>query len=188
MKDAINWFELPVTDLARATKFYETVLATKLKPEVFDRIDVLYPGDALSVSYSPEGDGRRFMPIAQGSPGQKTAAILAFILSHGEEPLILDQPEDDLDNHLIYSLIVRQLREAKQHRQMLVVTHNANIVVNGDAELVHAFVVRNGRTDVSASGGLQEQHVRDEVCDVMEGGREAFEARYRRISGGGPSA
>ncbi len=160
----------------------------KLKPEVFDRIDVLYPGDALSVSYSPEGDGRRFMPIAQGSPGQKTAAILAFILSHGEEPLILDQPEDDLDNHLIYSLIVRQLREAKQHRQMLVVTHNANIVVNGDAELVHAFVVRNGRTDVSASGGLQEQHVRDEVCDVMEGGREAFEARYRRISGGGPSA
>ncbi len=160
----------------------------KLKPEVFDRVDVLYPEDALSVSYSPEGDGRRFTPIAQGSPGQKTAAILAFILSHGDEPLVLDQPEDDLDNHLIYGLIVRQLREAKQRRQMLVVTHNANIVVNGDAELVHAFVVRNGRTELSASGGLQEQHVRDEVCEVMEGGREAFEARYRRISGGGPSA
>ena len=160
----------------------------KLKPEVFDRVDVLYPEDALSVSYSPEGDGRRFTPISQGSPGQKTAAILAFILSHGDEPLVLDQPEDDLDNHLIYGLIVRQLREAKHRRQMLVVTHNANIVVNGDAELVHAFVVRNGRTDLSASGGLQEQHVRDEVCEVMEGGREAFEARYRRISGGGPSA
>lgn len=160
----------------------------KLKPEVLDRIELLYPEDSLKVSYSPGGDGRRFTPIAQGSPGQKTAAILAFILSHGDEPLVLDQPEDDLDNHLIYSLIVRQLREAKKRRQMLVVTHNANIVVNGDAELVHAFDVRSGRTVLSASGGLQEQHVRDEVCDVMEGGREAFETRYRRIAGGGPRA
>lgn len=160
----------------------------RLKPEAFDRVEILYPEDALSVSYSPEGDGRRFTPIAQGSPGQKTAAILAFILSHGEEPLVLDQPEDDLDNHLIYGLIVRQLREVKRRRQVLVVTHNANIVVNGDAELVHAFGVRSGRTELSATGGLQEQRVRDEVCEVMEGGREAFEARYRRISGGGFSA
>jgi len=158
----------------------------KLKPEVFDRVGILFPEDALRVSYSPEGDGRRFTAIAQGSPGQKTAAILAFILSHGEEPLVLDQPEDDLDNHLIYGLIVQQLRDVKRRRQVLVVTHNANIVVNGDAELVHAFVVRGGRTERSASGGLQEQNVRDEVCDVMEGGREAFEARYRRILGGGP--
>lgn len=161
---------------------------SRLRPEVVDRFELLYPEDALRVSYSPRGDGKRFEPIAHGSPGQKTAAILAFVLSHGEEPLVLDQPEDDLDNHLIYNLIVRQLRTAKTRRQILVVTHNPNIVVNGDAELVYSFEVQNGQTAIAAMGGLQEQPVRDEICRVMEGGREAFEARYRRIAGGEPGA
>ena len=97
----------------------------------------------------------------------------------------MDQPEDDLDNHLIYDLIVRQVRETKQHRQVIVVTHNPNIVVNGDAELVVALDVRGGQTRTIVQGGLQEQRVRDEICRVMEGGREAFELRYRRIALGG---
>ena len=80
--------------------------------------------------------------IEQGSPGQKTAALLAFILSYGDEPLLLDQPEDDLDNELIYDLIVQQLRKTKGKRQVIVVTHNANIVVNGDAEMVFPLEVR----------------------------------------------
>lgn len=98
--------------------------------------------------------------------------------------MVLDQPEDDLDNHLIYDLIVRQLREKKRHRQLIVVTHNPNIVVNGDAELVLALDVRSGQTRIAQRGGLQEQAVRDEICRVMEGGREAFELRYRRIGQG----
>ena len=69
-------------------------------------------------------------------PDKKPQHYLAFILSYGDEPLLLDQPEDDLDNKLIYDLIVRQLRETKTKRQVIVVTHNANIVVNGDAEMV----------------------------------------------------
>lgn len=154
----------------------------KLNPEALDRIDLWFPEDSLKVEYSSTGDGRDFRPIAEGSPGQKTAALLAFLLSYGEEPLILDQPEDDLDNHLIYELIVTQLREVKRRRQIIVVTHNPNIVVNGDAELVIALVVRNGRTETEAEGSLQERHVRDTICAVMEGGREAFEQRYRRIA------
>jgi len=152
-----------------------------LKPEVFDRLDCWFPDDSLRVSYSPRADGRDFRPIEQGSPGQKTAAILAFLLSYGQEPMVLDQPEDDLDNHLIYDLIVKQLRERKQSRQIIVVTHNANIVVNGDAELVLALDVRGGQTRIVTQGGLQEQAVRDEICRIMEGGREAFERRYQRI-------
>ena len=94
----------------------------------------------------------------------------------------MDQPEDDLDNHLIYDLIVTQLRAIKRHRQVVVVTHNANIVVNGDAELVVALAARRGETQKECEGSLQEQLVRDIICAVMEGGRKAFEDRYRRIA------
>jgi DNA repair ATPase RecN len=105
-------------------------------------------------------------------------------MAYGKEPLILDQPEDDLDNALIYSLIVQQLRTIKPTRQVIVVTHNPNIVVHGDAEYVLALDFGNGQTWVNTQGGLQEQAVRDKICQVMEGGREAFEKRYRRLEGG----
>lgn len=154
----------------------------KLPPETIDRLDLWFPEDSLEVQYCATDDERDFRPIEAGSPGQKTAALLAFLLSYGEEPLILDQPEDDLDNHLIYDLIVTQLREVKRRRQVVVVTHNANIVVNGDAELVVALAARRGETQQECGGSLQEQPVRDTICEVMEGGREAFEDRYRRIA------
>jgi hypothetical protein len=157
---------------------------SSLVPEKLDRLAVWFPADSLRISYSPRNDGQAFRPIAEGSPGQKTAALLAFLLSYGTEPMVLDQPEDDLDNHLIYDLIVNQLRAIKQQRQVIVVTHNPNIVVNGDAELVIALDVRAGQTRAVCTGGLQEQAVRDEICRVMEGGREAFELRYRRIGQG----
>lgn len=154
----------------------------RLPPEALDRIDLWFPQDSLDVQYSRAGDGQRFRSIQAGSPGQKTAALLAFLLSYGEEPLVLDQPEDDLDNHLIYDLIVTQLREVKRRRQILAVTHNPNIVVNGDAELVVALEARSGETQKECEGSLQEKGVRDTICSVMEGGRQAFEQRYRRIA------
>lgn len=155
---------------------------SKLPPEALDRLDIWFPEDSLDIQYSSPTDGQRFRPIQGGSPGQKTAALLAFLLSYGQEPLILDQPEDDLDNRLIYDLIVTQLREVKQHRQVIVVTHNANIVVNGDAELVIALTARDGQTQAEAVGCLQEETVRHTICDVMEGGEKAFTQRYRRIA------
>ena len=153
----------------------------KLQPEDIDRLDLWFPEDSLDVRYSAEGDGRHFRSIREGSPGQKTAALLAFLLSYGKEPLILDQPEDDLDNLLIYDLIVTQLREVKRNRQVIVVTHNANIVVNGDAELVVALDVRGGETQKECEGSLQRNQVRETICSIMEGGHKAFKDRYRRI-------
>jgi len=154
----------------------------KLQPEAIDRLDLWFPEDSLDVQYSTTGDGQHFRSIQEGSPGQKTAALLAFLLSYGEDPLILDQPEDDLDNHLIYDLIVTQLREVKCHRQVVVVSHNANIVVNGDAELVVALAARGGETQKECEGSLQEGLVRETICTIMEGGSKAFEQRYRRIA------
>jgi energy-coupling factor transporter ATP-binding protein EcfA2 len=141
-----------------------------------------YPEDGLQVSYSADGTGRNFRPIEQASPGQKTAAILAFVLAYGTEPLVLDQPEDDLDNRLIYDLIVKQIRQIKTRRQVIVVTHNPNIVVNGDAEKVLEMAFKNGQCVVGERGSLQSQEIRDAVCRVMEGGPEAFKKRYKRIA------
>ena len=155
-------------------------------PELLDNLLTWYPEDGLAVRYSRTGDGKDFQPISQASAGQRSAAMLAFLLAHGEEPLVLDQPEDDLDNHLIYDLVVRQIRENKFRRQIIVVTHNPNIVVNGDAEMVHALEFDGGQCVVKQYGSLQEEAIRDEVCRVMEGGREAFRNRYRRL-GEGPT-
>jgi hypothetical protein len=154
-----------------------------VRPEDLDELDLWFPDDSLEVMYRPrEGEGLR--PISQGSPGQKTAALLAFLLSYGTEPILLDQPEDDLDNQLIFNLVTQQLIENKTRRQVIVVTHNANIVVNGDAELVLALESRGGQTAYQAQGGLQDDKVRQTICEVMEGGEKAFELRYRRIKEG----
>lgn len=154
----------------------------KCPPETFDHLDCWFPEDYLEVRYSTTSNGSNFRSIQEGSPGQKNAALMAFLFLYGNEPIILDQPEDDLDNQLIYNLIVTQLREIKCNRQVIVVTHNANIVVNGDAEFVISLYVINGQTYKRCEGSLQNENVRHEICDIMEGGREAFNSRYRRIT------
>ena len=99
----------------------------------------------------------------------------------GWHPLALDRPEDELDNHLIYDLVARQIRANKLRRRNVVVAHNPNIVVNGDAEMLHALDFVEGQCIVHQSGSLQEEATRAEVCRVMEGGLEALERRYRRL-------
>lgn len=164
-----------------ADRRFETALR-KLQPERLDRVALHLPDDSVGVSFRDPRDGNAaWRQLAQGSPGQQTAALLAFVLGYGHEPIILDQPEDDLDNTLIYELLVRRLRERKPTRQVIVVTHNPNIVVHGDAELVVSLEAHGGQTQIAFAGGLQEQKARDEICRVMEGGRDAFETRYRRI-------
>lgn len=148
------------------------------KPEFADHVVAWFPKDDLRIDYQRDG---RWTSISQGSQGQRSAALLAFLLAFGEEPIVLDQPEDDLDNHLIYELIVQQIRDNKLRRQLIVVTHNPNVVVNGDAELVHVMEFGRGQCFVQQSGALQETAVRREVCRVMEGGHEAFARRWKRL-------
>ena len=149
-------------------------------PEFCDHILCWFPEDGLKVEFSREGNGKDFESITQASAGQRAAAMLAFLLAYGNEPLVLDQPEDDLDNHLIYNLVVEQIRNNKQHRQLIIVTHNPNIVVNGDAEMLYALDFNN-QCYVKESGSLQDKKMREEVCRIMEGGHEAFDRRYRRL-------
>jgi ATPase subunit of ABC transporter with duplicated ATPase domains len=156
----------------------------EMKPElasvVFDELAAWFPEDAVDLQYKRD-ESSSFQSLQQASAGQKTAAILSFLLAHGSEPLLMDQPEDDLDNALVSQLVVAQLRNNKNRRQLIVITHNANIVVNGDAELVMPMEFLGGQIVNNIAGGLQERSVRKKVCEIMEGGEKAFEQRYKRI-------
>jgi energy-coupling factor transporter ATP-binding protein EcfA2 len=152
------------------------------QPAVFDQLDAWWPEDMLRVKYSKDPSSGKFDDLEKGSAGQKAAAILAFLLSHGNEPLIIDQPEDDLDNALIYDLIVKQIHENKNRRQLIIVTHNPNIVVNGDAELIHVLKYEGGQVQIDRQGGTDESNIREAICTIMEGGRQAFEKRYKRMT------
>lgn len=139
-----------------------------------------FPHDLVKVEFR-RSERDTFQSLERASAGQKTSSILSFVLSHGQEPLLLDQPEDDLDNALISELVVDQIRSNKFRRQIIIVTHNPNIVVNGDAELVLPMVFTGGQIQQNDAGGLQERAVRERICNIMEGGRIAFYQRYKRI-------
>lgn len=127
-------------------------------------------------------DNKREIDVDQGSAGQRTAAILALILSLDDRPLIIDQPEDDLDTKRISDLVVTGIRNLKLKQQVIVVTHNPNIPVNGASEQVVQLGFINGQINKRTYGALQKKDVREAICDVMEGGKVALNNRYHRIS------
>jgi hypothetical protein len=97
-------------------------------------------------------------------------------------PLIVDQPEDDLDNAFIVSDIVKRLRYEKEHRQFIITTHNANIPVLGDAELIIPLeaTVDQCKIEEGSYGSIDDESVKEIVRKTLEGGREAFEIRKEK--------
>jgi DNA repair exonuclease SbcCD ATPase subunit len=128
------------------------------------------------------GGAEVWKPVGSVSPGQRATALLALVLLSSGEPLIIDQPEDDLDNQHIYEDIVRVLAEVCQTRQVIVATHNANIPVLGDAELVVVLNADADRSRMEAIGGFEDNNVASYARRVLEGGEDAFHARQRRYT------
>lgn len=122
-----------------------------------------------------------FKDAADLSRGQKCTALLPLLLARTKDPLIIDQPEDNLDNHFIYETVVNSIQRLKGQRQMIFITHNANIPVLADADLV---IVMNSDGKIGyleKSGSVDE--CRDQIVDLLEGGKEAFELRRKRYAG-----
>jgi len=154
-------------------------LVKSLNDGQIDEIELLLPEDEIEIQYKPTSKAP-FKSLSTASAGQKTTAILTFILSYGKVPLILDQPEDDLDNRLVYDLIVDRLKKAKENRQLIVVTHNANIPVNGDAEYIISMDTESKRLKILNEGTVEQTAIKKEICDVMEGSEQAFNMRSKR--------
>ena len=154
-------------------------LVKALTDAQLDEIAILLPEDEIEFKFMPSGT-TGYRSLSTASAGQKTTAILTFILSHGIQPLILDQPEDDLDNRLVYELVVDRLLEAKNSRQIIVVTHNANIPVNGDSDYIISLDSESKYMKILHEGTVEQSEIKKEICDVMEGGQQAFDFRSRR--------
>lgn len=123
-----------------------------------------------------------FRPLNKLSTGQQCTAILHMLLLESVDPLLMDQPEDNLDNAFIADRIVAELREAKTNRQFLFATHNANIPVFGDAEWIGVFtaVENQGHLGLEAQGSIDVPVIRDQVASILEGGRDAFIQRKEK--------
>jgi len=143
-----------------------------------DAIERFLPEDAVETKVRDQ-EGI-FKPIDLGSIGLKSTAVLSLLLAAKDQPLIIDQPEDDLDNHYVYTVVVNLLRKRKFSRQIIIATHNANIPVNGDAESIAAFEVVNRMGCLKVLGSIDRPDVKEEVSMIMEGSAEAFRLRRDR--------
>lgn len=124
-----------------------------------------------------------YIPFEDASAGQQATALLRVLLNQEGPPLIIDQPEDDLDNQVIHE-VSEHIGQAKQRRQIIFTSHNANLVVNGDADLVVAFGYRilgeQSGGEVKAEGAIDVKEIRDQITAVMEGGEKAFRLRKEK--------
>ena len=160
----------------------------RAEPEVLMRVEELdLPSTtAIRLNTAPVGEPPAWQALEDLSTGQKATAVLLLLLLESDAPLIVDQPEDDLDNRFITEGVVPRMREEKQRRQFLFSTHNANIPVLGDAELIVGLSAtgeaEHGRARVVPEhmGSIDAKPVRELVEEILEGGKEAFERRRRK--------
>ncbi|MGP4033382.1 TrlF family AAA-like ATPase [Pseudarthrobacter sp. 1C304] len=153
----------------------------ELGEPLFRELEEQSIGRAVDVQLNVAQKGNRadLRRLEDLSKGQRATALLLLLLGASSSPLVIDQPEDDLDNRFIYDGIVTRLRDLKGSRQIIVSTHNANVPVLGDADLVIALEGdgRNGWLAPGGIGSLDAHAVREYAEDLLEGGRDAFRAR-----------
>ncbi|MDR3128954.1 MAG: hypothetical protein LBU03_01705 [Tannerellaceae bacterium] len=117
-------------------------------------------------------------PLKEHSLGQRASALILFLLSQKENDiLIIDQPEDDLDNQTIYHDVIKEIKQLKGQMQFIFATHNANIPVLGDSEMLSVCRYMPDTEIVIESGSIDNRNIRDKIIKIMEGGKEAFDRR-----------
>lgn len=133
----------------------------------------------IELNVAPGAAPPLYKTLDRLSTGQQCTAILHLLLLDNRDPLVMDQPEDNLDNAFIAERIVKELRQAKTQRQFVFATHNANIPVFGDAEWIGVFTATESRGSLGADaqGSIDVPGIRDSVATILEGGKDAFMQR-----------
>jgi energy-coupling factor transporter ATP-binding protein EcfA2 len=163
----------------------EAMKALKDETSLVEFGEWLFSTDHISVRYTIEYEG---VDVSNLSPGTKGVVLLALYLGldqWDQRPLVIDQPEENLDPRSVYTDLVPFFRAATRRRQIIMVTHNANLVVNADSDQV---IVANAQREFPkqlpkieyVAGGLENPLIRSQVCDLLEGGKEAFIRRGQR--------
>ena len=183
---ALRWKQISTTGagdkpacerVAHAIGATERILANCIELIDLPRVEAIataVPKPDITLFYC---DGDRRISFEKASEGQRAAALLLMLLEQPGGPLIVDQPEGDLDNKIV-SELADKLHAAKQRRQIIFASHNANIVVNGSAELVVGMdVTEDAKRAVECSGAIDDDEVCLKITEIMEGGEKAFRDR-----------
>ena len=137
--------------------------------------------DRYLLEFSMDDGTRRRLDDLSG--GQRVSVLLSLLLkTNDDRPLLIDQPEDELDNRFLFNTVLPALKRLKGRRQIIVATHDANIVVNGDADQVIQLVATANRGQVATAGAIEDPAVRDAIVRTVDGGDDAF--RLRRLKYG----
>ena len=156
-------------------------MAEKLAPETWLELALTSLDDETTFQYRTKE--QEYIPFENASAGQQATALLITLLNQVGPPLVIDQPEDDLDNQIIFDIVKRVWR-AKTRRQLVFSSHNANLVVNGDAELVawcdYRVAGDHSRGRIANEGAIDIPEIRDTIKTVMEGGEKAFKLRLEK--------
>lgn len=142
--------------------------------------DYLYNLEYVGVSFKLRMGGR---DLEELSPGERGIVLLIFYLALNQNsiPIIIDQPEDNLDNQSVYNKLVPCICAAKQKRQVIIVTHNPNIAVACDAEqIICCRMDKNTHKITYASGAIEDKEIKQSVIDILEGTMPAFDLRRRK--------
>lgn len=165
--------ETPILQNALEDGFME-----KLRERVsIERVSVMITAivrPRAEISHMKDGNPIEFRKASQG---EQAATLLNILMNQSNGPLIIDQPEEDLDNKIINE-IIQTIHRVKSERQLILATHNANISVNGDSENVIEMVLGNQKS----GGAIDETEVRRAITDTMEGGKDAFELRRKKYN------
>ena len=178
LKTLLNMLQYDSSDTNKEHKIDIENKLLKNDTKLLKLYDYFFGLEFLDSKYSLLLQG---IPVDKLSPGQRGALLLIFYLLVDKEtkPIVLDQPEENLDNQTVYSLLVPVIKEAKDRRQVIMVTHNANLAVTCDAEqIIHAEF---DRTDMNRmtyeSGAIENPKINGIVLDILEGTEPAFENR-----------
>lgn len=180
----IDGTSFPPTPYLDSAGFQDTEkirIAKKLTPHGLIELALTPIYDQPKFEYKSTEE--QYIDFTDASAGQQATALLAVLLNQTGPTLIIDQPEDDLDNQTIQA-IIELLWQAKIKRQIIVSSHNANVVVNGDAELVvwcnYKTAGDHSEGKIEAEGAIDKPVIRDAIKDVMEGGEKAFLLRKEK--------
>ncbi len=173
-----------ISNVTGVTKEWAGQICKKLRfYQQLHALEVMWKTPCPIISVKTKGAKPKSIPVNQLSDGQKHTIMLTIaMLAESNIPLVIDQPEDDLDNAFIFSAVVKALRSIKERRQVILVTHNANIAVLGDAELLLPMR-RNGDGGTAFDlGSIDKTETKKTVLNILEGGDLAFRRR-REIYG-----
>lgn len=177
---------LPTTRLVDSRGFIQSEkkrLDMGFKPEKWLDLSVKELEFNPTFQYCTNMETNEYIEFTDASAGQQATALLTVLLNQPGTPLIIDQPEDDVDSKMCPA-IVRLIWEAKSRRQLIFASHNANFVVNGDGELVACcdYVKAGDQTggQIKAFGAIDNTAIKDEITTVTEGGERAFKLRMEK--------